>query len=302
MRLGSLAPAHFDLVDLKLFVKVAEAGNLTRGAESVFLSLPAASIRIKNLEESFGAKLLNRTGRGVSLTVPGEIFVKHARLLLQQVDRLRGDMQPLSSGVHGHVRVFANTTATSEFLPSVLGQFLASHGSVSIDLQERLSSEVVRAVHEGIAEIGVYSANVRADGLETLPYKHDRLVLATPYGHPLAESTFVNFRDALEYDFVGLDSRSAIHGFLQQEVSQLGLGMRLRIQVGSFDGMCRMIEAQVGIGVLPELAARRHARVSQIKIVQLVDTWASRELRICVRKMSELPAFAIELINYIVRA
>lgn len=293
---------HIDLVDLRLFVQVAEANSLTRGAERAYLSLPAASLRIKNMEDWLGTKLLYRAKRGVSVTEAGEVFLKHARLVLQQVERLRGDMQPYSQGVRGHVRVFANTTATSELLPRVLGEFLATHSAITIDLQERLSAEVVRAVHEGVAEIGVVASSVRVDGLQTFPYNMDRLVVATPWDHPLAELRDVHFADTLEYDFVGLDARSAIHSFLHQEVSQLGREMRVRIQVGSFDAMCRMIEAKVGIGILPGLAAERHAKSTRIKTVQLLDEWALRELRICVRKLSELPAFARELIEAIVQS
>lgn len=293
---------HFDLVDLRLFVRVAEATSLTRGAERSFLSVAAASLRIKNLEEALGAKLLYRTKRGVSTTEAGQVFMNHARKVLEQIERLQGDMQPFSRGVRGRVRLFANTTAISELLPAVLGRFLATHDTITIDLQERLSTEIVRAVHEGIADIGVVSANVRADGLETLPYKKDRLVLAIPLEHPLAEVPYIHFTDALDYDFVGLDPHSAIHTFLQHEVSELGRGMRLRIQVGSFDAMCRMIEASVGIGVLPEMAAQRHAKVTRIKTVQLLDEWANRELRICMRRLSELPVFARELIDFIVQS
>ena len=301
MDLLTFQATHFDLVDLKLFVRVAEVNSLTRGAERSFLSLPAASLRIKNLEEAIGAKLLYRAKRGVSLTEAGEVFLNRARKVLEEIERLQGDMQPYSSGVRGHVRLFANTTAISELLPAVLGKFLATHHAITIDLQERLSPEIVRAVHEGVADVGVVVASVRADGLETLPYKKDHLVLAVPLEHPLAEVPYIQFADTLDYDFVGLAPHSALRSFLQHEVSALGRGMRLRIQVGSFDAMCRMIEESVGIGVLPELAARRHARTTRIKIVQLLDEWAERELRICVRRLSELPVFARELIDFIVR-
>jgi DNA-binding transcriptional LysR family regulator len=291
---------QFDLFDLKLFVKVAEASSLTRGAERSCLSVAAASLRIKNLELAVGAKLLNRTKRGVGVTEAGQVFLDHARQVLQQIERLRGDMQPFSHGVRGHVRIFANTTAISELLPAVLGEFLATNPSITIDLQERLSSEIVRAVHEGVADIGVVAGNVRTDGLETLPYRKDRLVLAAPLQHPLAGVSYIHFADTLDYDFVGLDPNSAIHAFLQQEVAHLGRGMRLRIQVRSFDAMCRMIEAQVGIGVLPELAAQRQAKSARIRIIQLLDEWANRELRICVRQVSQLPVFARTLIDHMV--
>jgi DNA-binding transcriptional LysR family regulator len=293
---------RFDLVDLRLFVAIAEATSLTRGAERSFLSVAAASLRIKSLEEGLGAQLLYRNKRGVSLTAAGEVFVEHARRVLDEVDLLQKGIQPYSKGVRGHVRLFANATAICEFLPEVLARFFQIHSEITVDLQERLSAEIVRAVHEGIADLGVISAHTIADGLETIPYKKTRMVLAVPLNHPLAKLEFVHFADTIDYEFIALDSRSATYSYLQQEVAQLGKALHQRIQVGSYDAMCRMVEAGVGIGVLPEMAARRHARITQLKTVQLLDEWAARELRICVRKRSELPVFAHELIDFILES
>lgn len=293
--------SYFDLVDLRLFVRIVEANSFTRGAENSFLSISAASQRIKNLEEAIGSKLLIRTKRGVSPTDPGKVFLHHAHTMLGQMGRLQGDMQAFTHGVRGHVRLFANALATTELLPQVLGPFLATHDTITIDLQEHLSLEIVRAVHEGVADVGVLAATERAHGLETLPYKNHRLVLAVPLGHRLAEVPFIHFVDALDEDFVGMSPHSAISSLLQQEVTALARGMRLRIQVGSFDAMCRMIESNVGIGVLPEATAQRHARMSRIKVVQLLDEWAEREVRICVRRFEELPVFAREFIDFLVK-
>jgi DNA-binding transcriptional LysR family regulator len=293
--------ARFDLVDLRLFVRVAEGNSLTRGAERAFLSVAAASLRIKSLEESVGAQLLHRGKRGVSPTRAGEVFLEHARRVLEEVEQLQKGIQPFSKGVRGHVRLFANTAAICEFLPAVLGRFFRIHSAITVDLQERLSAEIVRAVREGLADIGVISALVAAEGLETLPYKKDRMVIAVPVDHPLARAATIRFADSLEYQFISLDSRSATYSYLQQEMTQLGRGMQQRIQVGSYDAMCRMVEAAVGIGVLPEMAARRLARQARIIIIPLLDDWAERELRICVRRQAELPLFARELIEFILQ-
>jgi len=293
---------RFDLVDLRLFAMVAEVNSLTRAAERSFLSLAAVSLRIKSLEEALGTKLLYRAQRGVSLTVAGEVFAERARTILHEIDRLNVDMRPFSKGIRGHVRLFANTPAVTELLPSVLAQFFRVHGDISVDLQERLSPEIVRAVHDGLADIGVISSNVRADGLETLPYMQDRLVLAVPEGHPLAGAKSIGFSETLEYDFIGLDTNSATHTFLQHEMLRIGLAMRIRIRVRSFDAIFRMIEADLGIGVIPEIVARRHAKVHRVKIVQLQDEWAVREFRICMRRASELPVFVRELVDFILRS
>jgi len=293
---------RFDLVDLRLFVEVAESASLTRGAERACLSVAAASLRIKSLEEGLGAQLLYREKRGVSTTRAGEVLTEHARRVLAEVEQLQRGLQPFSQGVRGHVRLFANATAIGECLPGVLARFFEAHPAITVDLQERLSAEIVRSVLEGVADIGVISARVSADGLETLPYRKDRMVLVVPEGHPLAQARGVLFADTLDHEYIGLDSHSASYSYLQQEVLQLGRSMHLRIQVGSYDAMCRMVEAGVGIGVLPEMAARRHARLARIQIVPLLDEWATRELRICLRSQAELPVFARELVEFILQS
>ena len=291
---------HFDLFDLRLMANIAEADSMTKGAELSFISLPAASTRIKNLEEGIGAKLLNRTSQGVTLTPPGQAFVHHARMVLGQIEHLRGDLQEYASGIKGHVRVYANTTALGEYLPPVLRKYLLGHPDVNIDLRERLSNDIIRAVTEGQTDIGIVAGLVRTEGLQTIPYRHDRLVLVVPDGHALSQLSEIAFADTLTYDHVGLQESSAIHAFLRQVCDQLHRPIRQRIQVGNFEAACRMIEAGVGIGILPESAARRHAHTAAISIISLSDSWAVREMLICVRSLKSLLGFARELVDLLV--
>jgi len=291
---------HFDLVDLRLMVRVAEANSLTRGADASHISLPAASTRIKNLEESLGLKLLYRTSQGVTLTPPGQAFVQHARTVLAQLEHLSGDLQEYAKGIKGHLRVYANTTALGEFLPPVLKGYLLAHPDVNVDLRERLSHDIVRAVSEGQTDIGIVAGLVRTENLETLPYRRDRLVLVVPGGHALAGRKQVAFAETLDCDHVGLQESSAIHAFLRQVCDQLHRPLRLRIQVGNFEAACRMVEANVGVAILPESAARRHAQTMAIAIVPLSDPWAVREMKICVRSLETLPTFARELVDLLV--
>ncbi len=291
---------HFDLVDLRLMVRVAEANSLTRGAEAVHLSVPTASTRIRNIEDSLGVKLLYRTSQGVTLTPPGQAFVHHARLVLGQLEHLSGDLQEYAKGIKGHLRVFANTTALGEFLPPVLRAYLLTHPDVNIDLRERLSDDIVRAVSEGQTDIGIVAGTVRTENLEVIPYRRDRLVLVVPREHPLAAQPSIAFADTLEFEHIGLHEASAIHAFLRQICSGLRRTIRLRIQVGSFEAACRMIEAKVGVGVLPESAARRHAQTLEIQIVPLSDEWSLRAMQICVRSLESLPPFARDLVALLV--
>ena len=291
---------HFDLTDLRLMVKVAEANSVTGGAQALFLSVPAASTRIKNLEESIGAKLLFRTPQGVTLTPPGQTFVQHARLVLGQLERLRGDLQEYASGIKGHLRVWASATAMGEFLPPVLQTFLRQHPDVNVDLRERLSHDIVRSVGEGKVDVGIVSGYERTEALQVIPYRRDRLVMVLPRGHALASDSAISFADTLDFDQIGLQEGSALRAFLQRLCDDLHRSLKLRIEVSNFEGACRMIEAGVGIGVMPESAARRHASALQIEIVPLADAWALRQMHVCVRNLETLPQFARDLVELLV--
>lgn len=291
---------HFDLTDLQLIVNIGDASSLTRGAEKSHLSLPAASNRVKNLEDHFGTRLFHRNSQGVTLTPSGEAFLRHARLVLRQIDHLRGDIHEYARGIKGQVRMLANTTAMTEFMPAVLSRFLASHPDVTVELRERLSYLVIKAVSEGSADIGIVAGKPASSELEYIPYREDRLVLVTPIEHPLSELNEVAFSDTLAFEYVGLSEWSAIHAFLIQAADKLGYPFRFRVEVGSFEAVCRMIEAGVGIGVVPELVAKRYAQRLNIKIVSLSDEWSERKLQICVRNLQQLPSFTRDLVTMLI--
>jgi DNA-binding transcriptional LysR family regulator len=299
MKIKSFDYSCFDLVDLRLFVNIAESSSLTRGAEHSNMSLPAASTRIRNIESGFNTQLFYRTSQGVVLTPAGRAFLHHGRLILRQLEHLSADLQEYGQGVKGHVRIFANTTAL-EFLPNVLQKYLSTHPDVNIDLRERLSKDVAVAVSEGVTDIGIVAGNINTTGLQLLPYRQDRLVLVTSKGHPLSEKESIAFAETLDFYFIALVEGSAVQTFLKHTANDLNKPLKIRIEVGNFDALCRMIEANVGIGILPESAARRHGKTLAIKIIPLGDDWAARNQQICVRDFNLLPKFAKELVNLLI--
>jgi molybdate transport repressor ModE-like protein len=290
---------RFDLADLSLFRHVAEAGSITQGAERANLALAAASTRIRNMEDALGARLLIRGRQGVQPTQAGRTLLQHARAILRQAERLREDLSAYAGGQAGQVRILSNTNALTEFLPEALSSFLASHPQVSIDLEERLSDEIVGLIAEGVADVGIVAGTVDASTLETYPFRNDRFVLVVGRDHPLARRGEIAFDQVLRHDFVGLDRASAIQRFLADKAARIGQPLRLRVQLRSFDAVCRMVEAKVGIGIVPDTTARRVARTMAIAAVSLTDAWAVRELTICVRRLQELPPFARQLVEHL---
>jgi DNA-binding transcriptional LysR family regulator len=288
---------RFDLVDLKLFVDIVEAGAITRGAERSALALAAASTRLKAMEDVSGAPLLVRGRRGVSLTAAGATVLKHARLILAESARLREDLGVYAGGGAGHVRLLANTNASTEFLPEALSAFLAAHPHVTVDLEERLSDEIVALIAEGVGDIGIVAGTVDMGRLQTFPFRSDRFVVVAADGHGLGDQTEVAFADVLGFDFVGLDRASALQRFLADKAARLGQGLRLRVQLRSFDAVCRLVAAGVGVGVVPLTTARRARLTLPITIVDLTDAWAIRELTICVRELDAAAPYARELVR-----
>jgi DNA-binding transcriptional LysR family regulator len=290
---------RFDLTDLSLFRHVVEAGSITGGAERAHLALAAASTRIRNMEETLGAALLVRGRQGVTPTQAGRTLLQHARAMLRQAERLREDLGAYAGGLAGQIRVLSNTNALTEFLPEALSSFLATHPNVSIDLEERLSDEIVGLIAEGVADLGIVAGTVDVSALETYPFRKDRFVLVVARQHALAGRREISFAEVLDHDFVGLDRASALQRFLADKAARIGQPLRLRVQLRSFDAICRLVECNVGIGIVPETTARRVARTMAIAVVPLTDAWAVRELTICVRSIDELPPYARQLVEHL---
>jgi DNA-binding transcriptional LysR family regulator len=290
---------RFDLADLDLFRHVVEAGSITHGAERAHLALGAASTRIRHMEEAFGATLLVRSRQGVTPTQAGRTLLQHARTILRDAARLREDLGAFAGGFAGHVRMLSNTNALTEFLPEALSSFLAAHPHVSVDLEERLSDEIVGLIAEGVGDIGIVAATVDPSTLETYPFRHDRFVLVVGRDHPLAGRRRIAFAEVLDHDLVGLDRASALQRFLADKAARAGRPLRLRVQLRSFDAVCRMVECNVGIGIVPETTARRVAQMMAIVPVPLTDSWAPRALTICVRRLDELPPYARDLVAHL---
>jgi molybdate transport repressor ModE-like protein len=291
---------RFDLVDLRLFLHVAEAQSITHGAARAGMALASASERIRAMEDALGVPLLERKRRGIELTPAGSALVHHARIVTQQLERMRGELTEYASGLRGRVRLLSNTAATAEFLPVSLGAFLSAHPTIDIDLEERPSREIVRAVAEGFADIGIVADAVDpAAELETYPFAEDRLVLVAPRQHALSRRRAIAFRDTLEHDYVGLGAGNALQEHIDDHAARAGFRLRLRVRLAGFDAVCRVVESGIGLAVVPATAAHRCRRSMAIRIVPLTDAWALRHLTICIRSFRALPAHAQSLVEHL---
>ncbi|GAC1354379.1 MAG: LysR family transcriptional regulator [Variovorax sp.] len=292
---------RIDLTSLQLFVAVCELGSIGRAAEREFIAASAISKRLADLEATLDTALLYRHARGVDLTPAGESLLHHARSVLYSLEKMQGELSEYADGVRGHVRVHANISAIVQFLPEDLGAFTCAHDAIKIDLEEHLSSEVVRAVQEGAADLGICHLAEGSSELQSLPYRRDALALIVPAGHALSGRGAVDFPAALDFDHVGLHTNSSIYVAMHRAALAAGRAIRLRIHVTGLDAMCRMIENGLGVGVMPlrafELMQGGIGR--GLVAVTLNDAWAAREIRLVARDFSTLPLAARLLVQHL---
>jgi DNA-binding transcriptional LysR family regulator len=290
---------RIDLTSLQLFVAVCELGSIGKAAEREFIAASAVSKRLSDLEAALDTPLLYRHTRGVDLTPAGQSLLHHARSVLFSLEKMQGELSEYAAGVRGHVRVHASISAIVQFLPEDLGAFTAGHPEVKIDLEEHLSTEVVRAVQEGAADLGICNTADGIGDLQALPYRQDRLVLIVPRGHPLGDQDSVAFEDTLEFDHVGLHSNSSIYLAMRDAAALAGRTIKLRIHVTGLDAMCRMIHNRLGVGIMPQRAFELMHGVGELEAVALTNHWATRQIELVARDFSSLPVTARLLVDHL---
>jgi DNA-binding transcriptional LysR family regulator len=292
----TLSPRSFlrqvDVATLDLFVLVCETGSIARAAERGQIVASAASKRIAELEGLAQAPLLVRHARGVRPTELGDLVLGHAQAVLLAVEHLRIDLAEASQGVRGRVRVCASASAVEQFLPGDIASFMRRHPDIRIDLRQAASRAVAQAVREGAADIGVCGPSEEVFGLESRPYRQEQLVLVVPRGHALARLKRVAYARTLDWPQVGLRDSSTVQQALSQEATSTRRVLRRPIEVDSLSAMCRMVEAGLGVGVMPQGAFNAIAEATPLRAVPLADAWAQRELRLYAQRFDDLPAVA----------
>jgi DNA-binding transcriptional LysR family regulator len=290
---------RFDLVDLQLFIAVADARSITRGALRAHLALASASARIKGLEAALGTVLVKRGRRGIELTAAGESLLDHARIVMHDIEALRGDLAAYASGARASVLLLANTSGLSEHLPKALAAFLTEHSDINVDVEERESTDIAAAIMTGAADLGFAAEHALPDNLERFLFSEDRLTLVSPRRGDLAGRRALDFTELAGRDFVGLTSSTALQGHIAKHAARLGVRLRFRARLRDFDAICQMVAADIGVAVVPEAAARRCARSMPIATIRIRDPWANRRLAICARSFKTLPRPAKLLVEHL---
>jgi molybdate transport repressor ModE-like protein len=289
---------RFDLTDMRLFLSVVECGSLTQGARAMHLALASVSERIAGMEEALGAPLLERNRRGVRATAAGEALVRHARSILGQVEQMRGELRTYATGLKGRIRLLTNTAANATFLPQQLCRFLAANPDLSIDLEERPSFEIVPALLDRRADLGIVADNTDLGALQTHLIASDQLVVVASRAHRLAADAQAAFADILDEPIVGM-ADAALETYLAERASRLGRQLDYRIRLRNTENVGMYVEAGIGVSILSAAVARTLRR--DLAILPLSEAWATRRLYLCARDFSTLPPHANLLAQQLLR-
>lgn len=290
---------RFDLLSLKLFVAVCEHRNISRAAEAENIAASALSKRISHLEEMLKTPLFMRSNKGLELTAAAHPLLHHARVVLRDLTQMESELLDHAEGLRGLIRLHASLSTIVQYLANDIRDFLALHPALRIDLQEGLSPEVVRAVSENAADIGIFGGNALLPGLRVLPYHSDRLVVIMPPDHMLSRAGKLKFREVAEYDLVGPQQGSYLNSLVLRAAADLDHPLRLRIRVNGFEPARSMVEARLGIALVPEHHAARYVASGPVVAVPLDEEWAVRHWKICVRDAESLPAPVQLLIKHL---
>ncbi|HEY2021888.1 LysR family transcriptional regulator [Paraburkholderia sp.] len=281
---------RFDLQSLKLFVAVCEHGSIARAAEAENIAPSALSKRMSQLEDMLKTALFVRSNKGLELTTAAAALLQHARVLLRDINQMESELLDHAEGLRGQIRLHASLSTIVQYIANDIRDFVALHPSLRIDLQESLSPAVVRAVAENTADIGVFGGTTLNPGLQVFPYHSDRLVVIMPPDHPLSRAEKVKFSEVARYPLVGPQAGSYLNSLVLRAAADLDYPLKLSIRVNGFEPVRSMVEARLGVGLVPEHHARRYVSSAPLVAVQLDEAWAERHWKICVREAESLPA------------
>ncbi|MBR0641311.1 LysR substrate-binding domain-containing protein [Plastoroseomonas hellenica] len=286
---------HLDLVTARLFVAVIEEASIARAAERENIAASAISKRIGELEQRTGLALLRRHRRGVEATPAGAILLRRARGLMQEAALLEEELQSLVAGEQGHIRLCANEASLTGFLPAMLRGFSEAHSNVRIDLSEMLSEDVVRAVTENAADIGIFADTAPAGDLWVQPCYRDSLTAVVARGHPLARAAELRITELLDHEIIGQVRRSSVGSILARAASALGRAPMIRLRVDGFDAVCRLAQEGLGVGIVTTQYAAMMAGGLGLTALPIREGWAKRTHRLCLRDPDRLAAAPLRL-------
>lgn len=290
---------HFDITDLKLCVNVANAGSITGGANLTHITLQSASERIRSLENKLSVELFIRSAKGISLSNAGFTFIEHANTILQQLELMQDELRQYSQGLRGHINLLCNASAQMEFLPLRISAYLRQQPNMSVSVKEMPSSDIVSAIKNKIANLGIIADSCDFSGLETRSFCYDELIVLVHTNSLWAQLEETSFLQIINTEFIGLSEDNPLQKHIDSHAKQQGKRLKYRVRMPNLDAVMQVVNDGVGIAIIPKHAAQRF-NTPTMKMLTLAESWAQRKLVICARDFSQLADNTSEFIDFLI--
>ena len=287
---------NFDLADLRAFLAVADLGSFRAASEALHLSQSAVSRRVDKLEEALGAELFVRTTRRVELTTVGRTFVHRARGVINELEDALLGIADFAHRISGEVTVACVPSAVGYFLPAVIGEFHRLHPRMRVRLIDESSSDILLAVANGEADLGVTYIGTQEPDIEFEPLLEDSFVVACPLEHPLAKKRRVTWAELAKHDFISLAQGSGNRFLLDQALARLEHKPEWFCEVRHVPALVSLVEAGLGIGVVPRLAMPPRTRLVSIPLGEPSLTRTIGVIRRRGRPLRAAPEFFRQLL------
>jgi DNA-binding transcriptional LysR family regulator len=281
---------RFDLTTLKLFVGAIDYGSIAGAAEREHMVASAASKRIADLEDGLAVALLVRQHAGVVPTAAGEALARHAREVIKTLDRIPTTLSTLATDDQPDIKILANQTAVV-VVAADLANYIARHPGAKIRLEEGQSLPIIESIAQGHADIGIIGHFQPTDRLHVIPYRSIPLMLVVTASHPLAGRGALSFAEALEFDLITLAQGTAIRGWALAAAARMARKPKFTMQVQSYEAMRAMVQAGLGIAVMPAANILPYQDLLRVRALPLTDDWARMQLYLmCERRLAATPA------------
>ena len=287
-----------DFDQLTTFLEVVKLGNFSRAGEKVFRSQSAVSAQIRQLEQEYGTRLLDRSGKRVALTPAGDVLFEYAnRLLALRGESLRA-VADQDSTPRGVLAIGANEATCLYVLPDTFGEYRRRYSDVQISIYRNFSHKILERLQDGLIDVGIVTMPVKAPSLVVRRIFHDRLMLMTSPNHPLAEMDAVPVEAMVNYPVIlpkAGHTRKTMDKLLRPYQSQL----RIAMELPSIAMIKAFVASGMGISLISESFARKECRAGDLALVPMADANLSRELALVYHQDRTLPRSAVAFIEMV---
>ena len=276
----------FTLDQLRILKAIAEQGSFKKAADILYVTQPAVSLQIQNLEKQLEITIFDRGGRKALLTEAGKILLDYCQRILNQCDEACKAVEDLNSLQGGTLVIGASQTTGTYLMPRMIGLFRQKYPDVSVQLQIHSTRRTGWSVANGQIDLGIIGGQLPSELeilLNVIPYATDELALVLPSKHKLASEKEITKEDLYKINFVTLDSQSTTRKVVDKLLTDSGLDvkrLKIEMELNSLEAIKNAVQSGLGAAFLPVISIEKELSSGTIYKPNISDLGVKRELKL----------------------